>query len=270
MRVLAKTLSVIVMVVSAVLLFFLLVGVGGLWWGRGEAVQTVTNLTEQASSNLDRLQGVVAKADQEVQQSKATVDQLSTQIKNAGGSAGQTSAALSAAEATFNNLSSSVQQQAQRAKDLQDSSAAIGQVLALTQSVSGSSDSQLADIANATVEKTTALQQTVADVQQEITNAKSVAADQVAGRLTGPLDNASSKLSGLSGDLGQISQRIDTAQANLVTLRDRTTTAITLIAVGLTFALLWASLAQLGLFFHAYGVFNRRDPLAGWHDRPEA
>ncbi len=268
MKVVKKIVSIIVMVISAVLLIASLGGVAGSWWVRGEAVRIVADLTVLADRSLERAQGAVDQAGQLVQRSKDTIDQLSTSIKDTGASVEETRVVLVAAEALFDtDLSPAVQRLTELSQDVRDTVAVIDQTLTLWRLSPIGGDGQLLDIADAIVEKIQALGQILTDARQAIKDAKSAGIDKITEFLTGPLDNSSNKLGALSGELGQVSQRVDEEQANLPILRDRINTAITLVAVGLTLIFLWLALSQWGLFVHAYGVFTGRDPLARWHKR---
>ena len=266
MKTVAKVTAAIVMVLSTVLFIAIVAGVFGTWWVRGEAVQVVTNLTAVAGSSLERTQALVEQVGGQLERSQTAIDDLTTGIEKAGATVEETNLALAAAEALFDtDLTPAVEQLTERLADVRDTVSVIDQTLALMSSLPFARDSRLLEIADAAIEKTKAIGATLTEIRQTIKTAKANATQDVVTTLTAPLGRASAKLATIGGDLAQLGQRIDTAQAELPVLRDRINDTITFAAIVLTLALIWMALAQIGLFVHAYGVFTGRDPLARWH-----
>jgi len=136
MRMVKKTLAVVVMILSVLMLVVMLAGAVGSWWLRDEVRLTVNSLTEQADHSLQRVQDVVVEADGYVLRSKDAVDKLASQIRSVGASVEQTQKALAAAASTIDaGLSPTMERLGLLAQDVGELLTLLGEALSFGESL---------------------------------------------------------------------------------------------------------------------------------------
>lgn len=270
MKTVAKIVSVIVMLLSAVLFIAMLAGIYGAWWGRGQAIGLVTTVAATGDQALARGQGLVGQANGLIATGQTEVDKITTGINRAGATAAETNLILAAAEAAFDkDLTPRIQTLTERGQELRATVALVDQTMSLMRRLPGGRDSALIGAVDELIATLRSIDQTIQDARGSVQQAKSTAVDKLVSTLTGPLDRVTNALTAVTTRLNQADQRLAASRTRLAELRDQINSIITWAAVIGTFALLWMALAQLGLFLHAYGVFTGRDPLARWHRRKE-
>jgi hypothetical protein len=268
MKVFAKIVSVIVMILSALLFIVMLAGIYGAWWGRGQAITLVTSVAATGDQALARGQELVVQANDFVLAGQSEVQRVSTGIAAAGAKAEETNLVLATAEAAFDkDLRPGLQRLNERGQELRATVQLVDQTLSLMQRLPGGSDSKLLAAVDELLTTLGAIDQAIREALSSVQQAKSAGIDRIVTTLSGPLIRADTALTAVSDRLTLSNQRFEQGRADLAALRDRVNTIITWAAVIGTFALLWMALAQIGLFLHAYGLFTGRDPLARWHGR---
>jgi hypothetical protein len=271
MKVFAKIVSVIVMILSALLFIVMLAGIYGAWWGRGQAISLVTTVAATGDQALARGQELVVEANDFVLAGQSEVQRLSTGIVAAGAKAEETNLVLATAEAAFDkDLRPGLQRLNERGQELRATVQLVDQTLSLMQRLPGGSDSKLLAAVDELLTTLDTIDQAIREALSSVQQAKSAGIDRIVTTLTGPLTRADTALTAVSDRLTLSNQRFEQGRADLAALRDRINNIITWAAVVGTFALLWMALAQLGLFLHAYGLFTGRDPLARWHGRGQS
>jgi hypothetical protein len=266
MKTVAKIVSVLVMVLSAILFIAMLAGIFGAWWARGQAVTLVTNVAAAGDQALARGQELVVQANGYVVTGQSEVQRVTTGIAAAGAKAEETNLVLAAAEAAFDkDLTPGLQRLNERGQELRATVQLVDQTLSLMQRLPGGRDSKLLVAVDELITTLGEIDRAIKDAASSIQQAKSAGIDRLVTTLTAPLDRVNTALTAVSDRLTLSNQRFEQGRADLVALRDQVNSVITWAAVIGTFALLWMALAQAGLFLHAYGVFTGRDPLARWH-----
>lgn len=270
MKTVAKIVSVLVMILSAVLFIAMLAGIFGAWWARGEAVALVTSVAAAGDQALARGQELVVQANDFVATGQTEVQRVTTGIATAGAKAEETNLVLAAAEAAFDkDLAPGLQRLNERGQELRATVQLVDQTLSLMQRLPGGKDSKLIAGVDELITTLGQIDSAIKDAVSSIQQAKSAGIDKLVTTLTAPLERVNVAFTAVSDRLTLSNQRFEEGRADLVALRDQVNSLITWAAVIGTFALLWAALAQAGLFIHAYGVFTGRDPLARWHRRRE-
>jgi hypothetical protein len=265
MKVVAKIVSVLVMVLSAVLFIAMLAGIFGAWWGRGQAISLVTSVAATGDQALARGQELVVQANDFVVTGQNEVQRVSTGIAAAGAKAEETNLVLVAAETAFDkDLRPGLQRLNERGQELRATVQLVDQTLSLMQRLPGGRDSKLIAAVDELLTTLGAIDQAINEALAAVQQAKSAGIDRLVTTLTAPLGRVDTALTAVSDRLTLSSQRFEQGRADLIALRDRVNNILTWAAVIGTFALLWMALAQLSLFLHAYGVFTGRDPLARW------
>lgn len=271
MKTVARIVSVIVMILSAVLFIAMLAGIFGAWWGRGEAITLVTSVAATGDQALARGQELVGQANGYVATGQSEVSRITTGITKAGVKAEETNLILAAAEAAFDkDLTPGVQRITERSQELRATVQLVDQTMSLMRRLPGGRDSTLIGAVDELIATLRSIDQTMNDARESIRQAKSASIDRVVTVLTGPLDRVNTALTAINTRLIQADQRLAAGRDQLTALRDRVITILTWAAVIGTLVFLWLALAQLGLFLHAWGVLTGRDPLARWHRRGQS
>jgi hypothetical protein len=271
MKVVAKVVSVIVMILSAVLFIAMLAGIFGTWWGRGQAITLVTNVAVLGDQALTRGQELVGEANDYVVAGQGEVKRLTTGIVRAGTKAEEANIVLVAAEAAFDkDLGPGLQRLNERGQELRATVALVDQTLSLARRLPGGRDSELIAAVDELIVTLRTIDQVINEARDSIRQSKSAGIDKLVTTLTAPLQRIGERLTQVNTRLDLADQRLAEGRTELAALRDRVNNLLTWAAVIGTFAFLWMALAQLALFLNAYGIFTGRDPLARWHRRGQA
>lgn len=266
MKAMKKTVAVIVMVLSALLLVAMLAGIVGAWWGQGQLRGVVSEVSATLDRGLERTQGAMGQVSALLANTQGRVDGVVAQVNNAGTTIEETNLVLAVAERLLDqDLTPAVERITDRVTDVRDTIGVIENSIRLMRRLPGGRDNELLTQADKLISEIKGLAQLVQDVRTTVQTTKSQATAEAVRRLTTPLDRVSQALAGANADVAGLNARIDSERAQLAAFTRRVLLGITLGAIVITVALLWMALAQLGLFLHAYGAFTGRDPLPGWH-----
>lgn len=268
MRTFKRVLAVIVIIISAVFLLVNIAGLVGVWWGQRTAVGVVADVVQITDTIFQRTQVRVDQLNTRVVEAQQGVQKLDSVIRTTGEKVTDTNLALATINAlTEQDVTPAVERLQTASDNFNETLDDLDRTLRMLDrlSVGPSRMGDTVDKLRGVLASIRDLQQDLRDMRQALQEKKADTVAQIVQRLTAPVQRVDNRLTTVQGRLNTVSADITQGRARLVAIQSEINTALLLLALGLTFVILWGILALIALILYAVAFLTGRDPIAGWY-----
>jgi uncharacterized phage infection (PIP) family protein YhgE len=260
--------AVILMIASIVLALLLVVGIAGVWVGRGEVTHAVTALSQGVDQGLTITLDRLSRLDGQLVQAGTRTQELQQNAARVGDNAAENQLVLTAIQQTVGDqlapiierIQESVSAVADLVRSVNQSVQALNALPFVSIEVPGAEQlgklSARSDELNAAAQDLrTQVQQTSAALTQKTIEAVTRSAQQL-----------STVLGDAHTAVTELTARLTGVQGLVPLAVNRVRSWINIAVWVLTVLMLLLGLGQVSLFLHGYSLYTGRDPLARWRN----
>ncbi len=268
MRTFKRVLAVIVIVISVAFILVNIAGLAGVWWTEATAVGIVTDVVRFSDTLLQRTQVGVDRLNSRVGEVQVGVKNLEAQIRQTGDKVTDTNLVFATLQAaTDKDITPAVERLQSTTESLNDTLDDLDRTLRMLDRLT-SGDNRI----NNTVDRLRGVLTVVRDVQQDVQDyrqalqqKKEDTVSTVVDRVTQPVQRLDNRLTTVQERLANTSAEITDGRARLERIHSTVNLALFLLALALTFVILWGILALIALILYSVSFLTGRDPIARWY-----
>ena len=263
-----KVLAVIVIIISALLILVNLAGLMGVWWTEATVMGIISDAVTLTDTIFQRTQVGVDRLNTRLGDVQTGVRNVETELRQVGDKVTETNLVLATLQAaTERDITPAVDRLQAATENLNETLDNLDRTLRLLDRMTRGDNSVNNTVSNlrTVLAFVQDVQQDVQDLRQALQNKKQEAVSDTVDRVTRPIQRLDDRLGVAQGRLTTASTNIADGRERLARLHSNINLALFLLALALTFVILWGILALLALILYAVAFLRGHDPIARWY-----
>jgi chromosome segregation ATPase len=262
-----RILYIVIMSLAVVTLLLSVAGIIGAWVARSELHQTLDVVSRLSFTALQRSRNLVARIDPPLAKAQTAVQSATAQVREGGQTLQDTNLIIAGAERLLNQdlsvevntLTTTVTAASEALQSAEDTLNALARLPFVDGNTGVIGD------ARQLIDEMQAIEQSLRDTREALQTRKDQAIQTVVETLTTPLDRLDERLTSLGNRSQSIQTRLNNAENRVPVITSQAKTAITLVVVIITLALIWTIISQVIVFVFARERYRglKAEPAAG-------
>jgi hypothetical protein len=253
-----RTLGIVVIVISVLVLLLSLGGVVGSWVLRSRVAGVIGDVAALADTTLQRAQDAADRVNSQLDQTQSTISTISTTITTIGDKVEDNNVVLQAIDQIAGtSLSPAVDNISNTANDLYNKVVAVNsKVETLSRIPPFRSRGDILDKVNNVLNGVIQMGQDLANFRQGVSEAKSSVTQRTVAVLTAPLTRIDNTLQSIQTAVGGVQQTLSDVQASLTTFHSTLIFWLNIETIVMTLLLLWIAVSQYSMILRGWAMFK--------------